>query len=99
MKKIFFLVFFVSAMLLMNLYVFSGTKDEYIQYLKKHTNEPIQKVFYDDFDNNGSYEMFAIVGKETPEGTIIGNIYYINDLFTQHNQVSLDVFEEIKKVE
>lgn len=84
MKKLILFILTLLAIILTYSTAFAGTKDEYINYLKKSINEPIQETFYDDFDKNGSYEMFAFVGEKyeadefDPE-IIMGSLYYVDD--------------------
>lgn len=84
MKKIVFVNVCILFIAVFASCSYAGTKEEYLEYLKQSTNEEVQEVFYDDFDGNGSYEMFAVVGdKNEAEGTIYGEVWYVNDLYTQ----------------
>ena len=40
------------------------SEHELVNKVKKNTNKPIYKTFYDDFDGDNSYEAFILVGTE-----------------------------------
>lgn len=89
-KKILFVTIIIVVSTMINLNTYAASENQLIDYLKQATDQPIVATFYDDFDKNGSYEMFAITGNKNYDNTmnatiVSGSIWYVNELFSQLN--------------